>query len=315
MRRRLLGAAILLALLGAPAGAAERVRLMLDWTPNVDHVPLFWAREKGLFAREGLEVEILTPSDTADPLKLAAAGRTDLALGYMPQALAAASEGIPVKVCARLVGRPLSTVVALEDRGIRSVGDLSGKRIGTTVPGMMDLLGKVFARHHGLRDVEWVHVGFQIVPPLASGKVAAVVGAFRNVEVVQLRRQGLKPRVFPLEEGGVPDYDELVVLASPALSRRPRVLGAFRRALGRALEETRRHPDQALETYLASVPGADRGQEREMLEATLPFFARDQKLDPARWRRFGDFALREKLVDRPVDAPSLLLRLPAPPKP
>ena len=72
MRRRLLGAAILLALLGAPAGAAERVRLMLDWTPNVDHVPLFWAREKGLFAREGLEVEILTPSDTADPLKLAA---------------------------------------------------------------------------------------------------------------------------------------------------------------------------------------------------------------------------------------------------
>ena len=306
--RRLLCATVLLILLGAPAGGAEKVRLMLDWTPNVDHAPLYWAQARGAFAREGLEVEILTPSDTADPLKLAAAGRTDLALGYMPQALVAASGGIPVRVCARLVARPLSTVVALEDKGIRSAKDLSGKRIGTTVPGMMDVLGKVFARHHGLKDLEWVHVGFQIVPPLASGKVAAVVGAFRNVEVVQLRRQGLKPRVFPLEEGGVPDYDELVVLASPALSKRPRVLAAFRRALAEGLEATRRHPEQALSAYLVAAPGADRGPEREMLDATLPFFAKDQKLDPARWRRFADFALREKLVEKPVDPAPLLLR-------
>ena len=50
---------------------------MLDWFPNVDHLPIYVAREKGYFREAGIEVKILSPSDTSDALKLAVAGQVD----------------------------------------------------------------------------------------------------------------------------------------------------------------------------------------------------------------------------------------------
>ena len=70
---------ILAACLAAqPALAADRLTVMLDWFVNPDHAPVVLAAEKGFFADEGLEVEIVAPADPADPPKLVAAGRADL---------------------------------------------------------------------------------------------------------------------------------------------------------------------------------------------------------------------------------------------
>ena len=97
--KKLLLALILIAALAAP-GRAEKLTLMLDWFPNVDHVPIYAAREKGHFQAAGLEVDILSPSETTDGLKLAAAGQVDLAVSYQPQATIAAAEGLPLRVIA-----------------------------------------------------------------------------------------------------------------------------------------------------------------------------------------------------------------------
>ncbi|MBC8463690.1 MAG: ABC transporter substrate-binding protein, partial [Deltaproteobacteria bacterium] len=65
--------------------ASDRMTLMLDWFPNVDHLPIYVAQHRGLFTKAGLEIEIVSPSDTADALKLAASGNVDLAISYEPQ--------------------------------------------------------------------------------------------------------------------------------------------------------------------------------------------------------------------------------------
>ena len=59
---------------------------MLDWFVNPDHGPLIIAEEKGFFATQGLDVElIVAPADPNDPPKLVAAGRADIAVSYQPQ--------------------------------------------------------------------------------------------------------------------------------------------------------------------------------------------------------------------------------------
>ena len=73
----LLALALFAALPVHAAPAAERLTVMLDWFPNVDHVPLFVARDKGFLKEAGIEVEYLSPSETADALKLAAAQHAD----------------------------------------------------------------------------------------------------------------------------------------------------------------------------------------------------------------------------------------------
>ena len=186
--KRLLITACLVVMTCPAAGSTEKLTLMLDWFPNVDHLPIYLARERGFFQRAGIAVDIVSPSDTADALKLAAAGQIDLAVSYQPQAIIAAAGGLPVKVVGRLVVHPLTTLLYLKSSGFSNPAELSGKKIGYTVPGLMDILLAAFARINGIEGHTPVHVGFAIVPSLTSGRVAAVMGPFKTYETVGVAR-------------------------------------------------------------------------------------------------------------------------------
>ena len=76
-----------LLLTAAPASAADKLTVILDWFVNPDHGPLFVALERGEFAKRGLEVELIAPADPNDPPKLVAAGRADshgVSAGFNP---------------------------------------------------------------------------------------------------------------------------------------------------------------------------------------------------------------------------------------
>jgi len=84
-----------LALLGAVLAfaPAQKVTLTLDWTPNPDHIGIYDAQATGLFAKAGLDVSIHSPSDPTAPLKLVAAGDSDLAVSYEQELFFAAMRG------------------------------------------------------------------------------------------------------------------------------------------------------------------------------------------------------------------------------
>jgi putative hydroxymethylpyrimidine transport system substrate-binding protein len=303
MKKRFLVAAFLLCSFFASgsAGAAEKLTLMLDWFPNVDHLPIYLARERGFFDRAGINIDIVSPSDTADALKLAAAGKVDLAVSYQPQAVIAAAGGLPVKVVGRLVAHPLTTLLYLEDTGLTGPKDLSGKRIGYTVPGLMDVLLKAFAGINGIEDYTPVHVGFAIVPSLTSGKVAAVMGPFKTYETVTLEQRGYRAGIFELEKWGIPDYDELIFVCGPAaLEAKKDAISAFSAVVQAGIEAARDDPDKALSDYFRQLPEVDRKTETEAFARTLPYFAATQRSELPRWQRFADFSLRHGLIQRPV---------------
>ena len=128
MSARGVAAALLIAAASATA-APTHVELTLDWTPNPNHVGLYVARERGLFARAGLEVAIRAPSDPTAPLKLVGAGRSDLAISYEQELFFAAARQLPVVAVAAVVPRPLNSFMAI-DPSIVSIRDLRGRGLG-----------------------------------------------------------------------------------------------------------------------------------------------------------------------------------------
>ena len=66
---------------------------MLDWFPNADHAPLYSAIAAGDFRAAGLDVKPVVPAETAEPLKLLAAGKVDMAISYEPELLLARDAG------------------------------------------------------------------------------------------------------------------------------------------------------------------------------------------------------------------------------
>ncbi len=291
----------------SPANAGEKLSLMLDWFPNVDHLPIYVAQEKGYFREAGIEVEILSPSDTSDALKLAVAGQVDLAVSYQPQTIIAAAEGLDVRVVGRLVEHPLTTLLFLKEKGFKAPSELSGRTIGYTVPGLMDVLMQAFARINGIANVRLVNVGFTIVPALTSGQVDAVMGPFKTYETVTMAAKGIEAGYFELENWGIPDYDELIfICGTQTLANKPAAVRAFAQAVARGIAFQQEDAEAALGLYFQALPDADREIETAAYKLTRPYFAGSQTLEAARWEAFAAFALEHGLIPRAVDVKPLL---------
>ncbi len=231
-RRPLLAIAIaaLAAVLGLTAcgeksedGSAERepLTLTLDFYPNPDHAGIYMAERLGYFRDAGLDVTIQTPSDPAAPIKLVAAGQTDLAISYEPEVVLAARKGSTWSRSAALVDRPLTSMIWLKESKIGGIADLRGKTIATAgIPYQDAYLETILARADlSPYDVKTVNVGYGLLPAIVGGRAEAMLGGFRNVEGVDLRLRGMSPVVTPVDALGVPTYDELVLVAQGETAR------------------------------------------------------------------------------------------------
>ncbi|HUF57375.1 MAG TPA: ABC transporter substrate-binding protein [Thermohalobaculum sp.] len=301
---RLLAPALALTLAALPAAAADKVTLMLDWFVNPDHGPIVLADELGFFADEGLEVEIVPPADPADPPKMAAAGRADIAVSYQPQLHLQVAEGLPLMRVGTLVATPLNCLLVLEDGPVETLADLEGRTVGYSVAGVEEALMQALLAPHDLTldDVELVNVNWSLSPSLMSGQVDAVIGAFRNFELNQMEIEGVEGRCFYLEEEGLPPYDELIYVANPETMDRD-VIARFLAATERATQYIVNHPDEAWERFSATSTELQDELNRKAWTDTWPRFAlRPAAVDAGRYARFEAFLHEAGLLDdtRPV---------------
>ena len=157
--------------LTGPALAAERLTVMLDWFVNPDHAPLVIAREKGFFAEQDLDVELVAPADPNDPPKLVAAGKADIAVSYQPQLHLHVGEGLPLVRIGTVVATPLNSLVVLDDGPVETIEDLAGRKVGFSVGGFEEaILGAMLENHGlGMGDIELVNVNFSLSPSIVSG--------------------------------------------------------------------------------------------------------------------------------------------------
>jgi len=193
MKRLLLA---LLLLFPAPAFAADKMTVLLDWYVNPDHAPIIIAQEKGFFAEQGLEVTIVPPADPADPPKLVAAGKAEIGISYQPQLHLMIDEGLPLVRVGTLVAAPLNCLLVRDDGTAPTLAGLKGKRIGYSLAGFEQALLSSMLASAGLSlsDVELINVNWSISPSLMSKQEDAVIGAFRNFELTQMELAGMKGR-------------------------------------------------------------------------------------------------------------------------
>ena len=294
-------ATILLAfvlLTSTPVAAAEKMTVLLDWFINPDHGPLYVALERGYFRDARLDVEFNAPADPNDPPKLVAAGKADLAISYQPQLHMQADRGLPLVRVATLVATPLSSLVVLRDGPIKSIADLKGRTVGFSVGGFEDAILRAMLEKHDLtlNDVKLVNVNFSLSPALISGKVDAVIGAYRNFELNQLDILKRPGRAFYVEEEGVPAYDELIVVANKKDIGKASVR-KFVDAIERGVQYLVNHPDESWKLFIKGRKDLNDELNKRAWRDTLPRFAlRPGALDRNRYENFAAFLKKQGLI-------------------
>jgi putative hydroxymethylpyrimidine transport system substrate-binding protein len=287
------------------AGSVKPFTLMLDFFPNADHAALYSAIAHGDFRAAGLQVQPQTPAEPADPLKLLAAGRVDMAISYEPELLLARDQGLKLVSVGALVQRPLTSIIALPAGHVRKVADLAGKVVGTAGIPYQSAELQAALQKAGVSPsrVKEVNVGFNLVPAMLSGKVAATLGGFWNYEAIQLAQLHKHPLTIPVDRAGVPPYDELVLVVRQSEARtRGQDLRAFLQALTGGEREVRANPTAAAALVVRANPSLDRKLQRASIEQTLPATLPADRSkpfgwqDPSAWASFASWMFSHHLL-------------------
>jgi len=278
--------------------------LDLDWYVNPDHAGIYSALDQGFFKQVGLDVQPQVPSDPSAPIREVAAGRADLAVTYEPEVLLAQDKGLDVEAVAAVVNQPLTSLISLPKAGIASASDLDGKTVGTAgIPYQSDYLETIL-QTAGLpaSAASEVNVGLNLLPAVIGGRVDAILGGFRNIEGVDLRMRGLDPRIVPVDQLGVPTYDELVLVARKStVDQHPEAIRSFIGALAEGTTYATTHPQEAANAVLEAGKGLDPMQTRAEVDATLPLLAPAHGrpygyLDPDQWREYAQWMAEHDLI-------------------
>jgi len=281
------------------APATQKVTLLLDWFVNPVHAAIVVAREKGFFARAGLDVSFVEPADPSMPPRLVAAGQGDIALTYQPNFYLDVAAGLPVQRIGTSIATPLNTVMVLADGPIKSLADLKGKTVGYSVAGYETaLLGTMLdSAGVNLTDVKLVNVNFALTEPLLGGQVDAVVGAYRNVEFYEMQLAGHPARLFFPEEHGVPPYDESIFITTVEKSHAAFVR-PFLDAVAAAQLYILDYPEDSWAAFVKAYPKLDDALDKAAWGATIPRLAADPAaVDAQRYAAFAEFMKRKELID------------------
>jgi putative hydroxymethylpyrimidine transport system substrate-binding protein len=296
-------------------GEPEKLTLDLDFYPNPDHAGIYMAEKEGFFTEAGLDVTIDSPSDPAAPLKEVAAGRADLAITYEPEVMLAHEKGLDVVAVAALVNRPLTSLMWLKKSGIKGVADLKGKTVSYAgIPYQEAFLKTILARAKvPAASVKAVNVGFGLLPSLISGSAQAMLGGYSNVEGVDLQQRAKEPVITPVDQLGVPTYDELVLVARRStLEEDGERIRLFVTALRRGTEAAAANPKAATEAILAANTDLEPKLAEAQVKATLPLLSARTPgkpygwMNPEEWEAFASWMRDEGLIEGQPEASDLL---------
>jgi putative hydroxymethylpyrimidine transport system substrate-binding protein len=229
---------------------------------------------------------------------------------------------VPVVSIAALVQHPLLAVMALQEAQIARPRDLVGKTVGYPgIPSQEAFLATMLETDGAsLADVELINVEFNLVPAVISGRVDAAMGAYWTHETILAEREGYPVDVLRVEEWGVPDYYELVLVAGEStVADRPGLVTAFLRAVQRGYGDAVADQTAALDALAAAYEGVERDVEAEGLRLLIPVWTDGVAVfgeqTAARWDAYAAWMKERGLIpaDLAVAAAYTTALLPASP--
>lgn len=212
------------------AGAqTEAVRVVYYPPWNISKLPMYLARETGIFERQGLNIAWHNPGSNAKLLDALKNGAADIAVVSANHVLQNnAAGGAPMLLIGN-TGYNYSALLAVA--AVKSAADLKGKKIGTGEPGSTpDQLTRLALKKLGIdpgKDVEIVHFderrSADRVKSLLAGEISAVMVTAETM--YELQKSGEIHRLQRLTDhkqlriyaGGGADY---AVSSAFLLSRR-----------------------------------------------------------------------------------------------
>lgn len=253
---RLVGLALLAMVAGRPAGAAEAVTLAQNLSP-ISGVAIV-AKQRGLFAKHGLDVAVSNFTTGKQCLDTVIGGGAEIATTAEAPTTAAAMAGQSIAFLTRIEYSDLKTLATVAS-GIAKPADLKGKRLAFTAGTGGEVYTMTLLHQAGLGpdDVKLVNLRPQdMVAALSSGSI----DAYDTWEPhIGNGKKALGGQVRELDTTGVYSETFNIVVMQDFLKSKPELVRGFLAALLEAETWMRANREDAISLVAETVnmPRAD----------------------------------------------------------
>jgi NitT/TauT family transport system substrate-binding protein len=321
-RRALLASAAGLGAFAArPARAADTISFRLDWTLSGYHLPYYWAKQKGYYTAEGLDVDIKEGAGSGKTVALLAGNQEDIGLAdfmFMAQGVA---KGMKFKAIMGEVQNGAWAIISHADAPIKKPEDLIGKSVATTADhkAMLDLF-------LALNKIPADKVTAQVTSPatrntvFVNGKVdsfiSVVIGS--PLDLVVRARQGKDKPVYFMQfaDFGIAPMGQGVFVNEQTLAAKPDMLRRFVRASAHAVGDIAKPAavDEAVDIAMRLSGARDERRDSVKLqwEETIPRLrTANTQGHPYGWMSDKDWAIVDDIlmktaqIDKPIPVANL----------
>lgn len=289
----------------------EHLKLTLAGLEGPESAGILMAEERGYFSDEGLDVDVLTPSNPTSAIGYVEYNVDDLGVTSQPQLVLAREEGSPLVAVGSLVTQPTAAMIWLRESKIRGIADLEGKTIAIAGLSYQEALLESMLAEAGLtlEDVVVEEVSYELAPSLVSGKADAILGSW-NVEGLELESRGLHPVVTPVDTLGIPAYEESVLITrADRVAEDPQMIRGFMSAVRRGAIAAIEDPEavvKAIETGDETNPETDRKEIEAQVEATLPLLSKTGYMSPEQAEQLVVWMLDQGMIEDEMPVSELL---------
>ncbi len=290
-------------------GSLEEVTVILDYVANTNHTGMYVALDQGYYEEEGLEVNIVEPTEGATAT-LIAVGKGDFGISYQEDVTIAltSADPLPIKAIAAIIQHNTSGFATYADKNIRSPKDFEGKiYAGWGGPGEEAVLKAVMAQDQGdfskLTMVISDGSGFEALKDKAD--IMWFYEAWDNVKC--------KLNDFPIQYMPVRDLDErldyytpVIIASDDTLAQKPDMVRRFLSATARGYEYAIDNPQESARILQKYAPDYS----LEMLTMSQEYLASKYMEDADRWGEmearvwdnYTEFMVEYGVIDKAIEA-------------
>lgn len=237
------------------SAAKEKVRLILDWTPNTDHTGIYVAQALGYYKQSGLDVQILPYSQSGVEPVLAAGG-AEFGISGSSALIPARAAGNNLKAVEIVVAKPdLAIGYAASRTDIKTPADLDGKTYaGFGLAWEKPLIATMIKAGGGKGTFKTVSLSTSAYEAVYS-KTADFALPLITWEGIEGKLNGTPLKYFYPKDYGVPaDYPLLIAAPEKYLKSNPTTAKAFVQATQKGYEYAAENPDKSAQILLNAAP-------------------------------------------------------------
>jgi NitT/TauT family transport system substrate-binding protein len=291
----------------APAGGAGPIKLTVAAIPIVDVAPLYLGRQKGLFAAEGLELDIQNTQGGAQSVPCVVSGQCQFGFANVISLLLGHAKGLPLQVVGAgnfSTGKPddFGAIIVPEGSPVKTVKDLEGKTVSVNqINNIVGITVRAAMRKAGgdPDKVKLIEVPFPEMPAALGQKrvdAACIVEPFLTVArgqgatVLDWSFANLAPKLMIAAYFTTRDYGQA----------HADIVQKFAAAMNKSLTYAAEHPDEARAVLLTYTKIDKAITEKISLPLWSPQINRDSI------NLLADLIVQDKLVPSKPDVDALL---------